>query len=366
MIIRYEDMKVDRALLQEYAKEMKKALDSIRGQDDIIVLVKNFEKEFADYIERKFAVAVNSGTDGLCLCLAVLNIGAGDEVIMPNVTYPAVPLAVTYRKARPVFVDIDEDSLSMDTKKIEKAITKKTKAVIAAHMFARPCDIKKILDIAKKYKLKVIEDTCQAESSTYAGRKLGSFGDFGCFSFSYYKPLSSCGGGGGAVLFDNERYKDIYKYTQIWRDEKLHLDAGMRFAPIYLLDLIAVKVKFRYLQVIIKSRLKIKQIYEDELSKVRAIKIFKDQPNTNSVPQNFVILSDRRDALNDYLKKNNVISQEPYKPLHITKLFGALSGKCKFPVSDIYWNRALHLPLYSFMPEEECLYVAGLIKKFYS
>ncbi|TRZ51845.1 MAG: DegT/DnrJ/EryC1/StrS family aminotransferase [Dehalococcoidia bacterium] len=365
MKIRYEDMKIDRALTNAYTEEIKKAFNLISGQDDIELLLRGFEKKFSDYIGRRHALAVNSGTDAIHLCLTMLGIKSGDEVIMPNVTYPAVPIAVSYRGARPVFVDVDRESLNMDARAVEKALTKKTKVIIAAHMFAMPCDIKKISDIAKRHNIKVIEDVCQAESSTLDGKKLGSFGDFGCFSYSYYKPLSSCGGGGGAIVFDNELYKDIYKYTQIWRDEKSQLNARVRFAPMYLLDLISVEVKFKYLLPIIKSRQRAKKIYEQELCKVKGITIFKDKPNANSVPQNFVILSNKRDSLNSYMKCNSVICQQPYKPLHISNTFKEFSKGSKFPVSDMYWKKALHLPLYSFITEKEVKYVAKLVKDFY-
>lgn len=365
MVVRYEDNRIDRALIKEYQQQLEKDLKKIRGINDIELLLKEFEIAFAKYIGTKYAIAVNSGTDALCLSLLTLGIGKGDSVILPNVTYPAVPLSVIYTGAEPIFVDIKEEDLEIDENLIKKNIKKNTKAIIAVHMFARPCNIEKILEIAKEYNLYVIEDCCQAESSEYKGKKLGSFGDISCFSFSYYKPLSSCGGGGGMVCFNNERYKKLLDYTRIWKDDEVLLNAGKRFSRMYFLDLISIKVKFKYLKEIIKSRLKIKKIYEERLGKIKSIKIFKDRKDSVSVPQNFVIFSKERDSLGKYLKEKGIIWQEPYCPLHLMSIFKRFS-KGKFPNSERYYHKAIHLPLFSFMKEQEAEYIIESIIAFFN
>lgn len=365
MTIRYEDIRVDRLLIKEYQKQLEIDLKKIGGLNDIDILLKEFETLFAKYIRTKYAFAVNSGTDALQLSLLGLDIGEGDSVIIPDVTYPAVPLSVIYTKAEPIIVDIKKEDLEIDENLIEKKIKKNTRAIIAVHMFSRPCNLEKILKIAQKHNLYVIEDCCQAESSEYKGKKLGSFGDLSCFSFSYYKPLSSWGGGGGLICFNDERYKKIVDYTKIWKDDDALLKAEKRFARMYLLDLIAIKVKFKYLKEIIKSRLRIKKNYEGELGKIKNIKIFKDNKDSLSVPQNFVILSKERDKLGKYLEEKGIIWQRPYQPLHLMKIFKKFS-KDKFPNSEKYWRQALHLPLFSFMKTEEANSVIDSIKKFYS
>lgn len=362
MIIRYDDMRIDRLLIKEYQKQLELDLKRISGLNDIDMLLKEFEDIFAKYIGTKYAIAVNSGTDALQLSLLALGIGKGDNVVIPDVTYPAVPLSVIYTGAEPIIVDIKEKDLQIDENLIEKNIKKNTKAIVAVHMFARPCHIDTILEIAKKYNLYVVEDVCQAESSEYKGKKLGSFGDLSCFSFSYYKPLSSCGGGGGMICFNDEKYKRILDYTRIWKDDEVLIEANKRFARMYLLDLIAVKVKFKYLKEIIKSRLKIKKIYEDGLVKIKDIKIYKDNSYSVSVPQNFVISLEDKDNLNKYLKEKGIICQEPYVPLHMMDIFRCKSRN--FFNSENYYFHSLHLPLTSFMDAKDVEYIIETIKNF--
>lgn len=360
---RYDDMRIDRLLIKEYQKQLENDLKTIRGLNDIDLLLKGFESTFAKYIGSRHSFAVNSGTDALQLSLSVLGIKKGDTVMIPDITYPAVPLSIIYAGAEPIIVDVRKDDLQIDEKQLGKRIKKNTKAIIAVHMFARPCGIEAILDFARKKGLRVIEDCCQAESSEFKGRKLGSFGDISCFSFSYYKPLSSCGGGGGMVCFNDESLKKIADYTRIWDDHDVLLDAGRRFSRMNLLDLMAVRVKFKFLKDIIKSRLRIKEIYEKGLGDIRGIRIFKDAKDCLSVPQNFVVFSDKRDALGGYLQQKQVFWQRPYKLLHEMKIFSGFS-QGPYPCSEEYAKSALQLPLYSFMKEDEALAVIDAIVSF--
>lgn len=362
MIIRYDDMKIDRLLIKEYQKQLEIDLNKIKGLNDINKLLNDFEIVFSKYIGTKYAISVNSGTDALQLSLLALGIGKGHSVIIPNVTYPAVPLSIIYTGAEPIFVDINEENLQINENLIVKNIKKNTKAIIAVHMFARPCKIDKIIEIAKKYNLYVIEDCCQAESSEYKCKKLGSFGDLSCFSFSYYKPLSSCGGGGGAICFNDEKYKNILDYIRI-EDKDALVKAGKRFARMYLLDLISIKAKFKYLREIIKTRQRIKNIYEKKLGEIKEIRIFKDDNNSFSVQQNFVLFYNEREKLIKYLNENNIICQKPYIPLHRMNIFKSFSCN-EFTISDEYFKKSILLPLFSFMKEKEAILISDLIRKF--
>ena len=175
IITRYDDMRIDRLLIKEYQKQLKNDLKTISGLNDIDLLLKGFESTFAEYIGSRYSFAVNSGTDALQLSLSVLGIKKGDTVIIPDITYPAVPLSIIYAGAEPIIVDVRKDDLQIDEKQLGKRIKKNTKAIIAVHMFARPCGIEAILDFARRKGLRVIEDCCQAESSEFKGRKLGFF-----------------------------------------------------------------------------------------------------------------------------------------------------------------------------------------------
>lgn len=364
MNIRYDDMRIDRLLTKEYQKQLDIDLKRIKGQNDIELLLGEFEKIFAKYIGVKWAVALNSGSDAIQLALYALNLKKGSKVIIPNLTYPAVALSAIYAQAKPVFVDVKAEDLEIDEDKIEGCVDKETKAVIAVHMFARACQIEKIQKIAQKNNLFVIEDCCQAESSEYKNKKLGSFAEFSCFSFSYYKPLSSCGGGGGMLCFNQDKYKAIAEYTKVWQDNADLLKIGRRFPKMYLLDLVSLEVKFKYLKEIIKSRLKIKKIYEDELSNLEGVKIFKDADNSLSVPQNFPILCKKREALGKHLYNKGIAWQRPYMPLHMMQMFKDYAHG-DFSVSQKYWEEAIQLPLFSFMDENDCFYVCETVKEFF-
>ena len=291
--IRYESVLVEQALSREYGLVMQEALKEMDGLNDIKPLVRDFEKKFAQYIGVQHAVAVNSGSDALKMALLAVGVSAGDEVIVPDLTYQAVALAVFYCGAKPVPVDARIDDLQIDASLIQAAITKKTKAIIAAHMFGRPCDIDTIARICRENGIVFIEDVCQAESSRCKGSLLGSFGDLAVFSFSYYKPLSSCGGGGGMVVCADDQtelirdrpYSCIRRWMEDWRDDEDLLKIGQRFAPMSFMDLIALRVKFSHLQEIIKSRHKSKALYEEGLGDIKELTIFKDRPQTDSVAQ---------------------------------------------------------------------------------
>ncbi len=173
------------------------------SEDDAHFLhkVATFEKEFAKYIGAKHCVALSSGTGALLTCLAALGIGPGDEVIVPGYTFIASISSIIYAKAIPVFAEIDE-SLTVDPDDIEKKITEKTKAVMPVHMLGNPCNMDKIMKIAQKHNLYVIEDTCQAAGAAYKGRKLGTIGDIGAFSLNCFKTISA--GDGGIVVTDDD------------------------------------------------------------------------------------------------------------------------------------------------------------------
>jgi len=175
--------------------------------------VATFEKEFAEYIGVNYCVAVNSGTSALLICLEALGIGPGDEVIVPGYTFIASISSIIYARAIPVFAEIDK-SFTIDPNDIEGKITEKTKAIMPVHMLGNPCNMDRIMKIAKKYKLYVIEDSCQAAGASYKGKKVGSIGDIGAFSLNFFKIISA--GDGGMVVTNN---RELYKRTFGFHDQ---------------------------------------------------------------------------------------------------------------------------------------------------
>ena len=192
---------------RQYAKigdKLEKAVIEVMQSGQYILGKNNKELEasFAEYCTTKHAVALNSGTDALHIALRALDIGEGDEVITTAFTFVATTEAIGIVGAKPVFADIDKDTFNIDPDKIEELITPKTKAIIPVHLYGQPCEMDKIMDIAKRHNLKVIEDACQAVGAEYKGQKVGSFGDFGCFSFYPTKNLGTMGDGGMLVTND--------------------------------------------------------------------------------------------------------------------------------------------------------------------
>jgi dTDP-4-amino-4,6-dideoxygalactose transaminase len=363
-MIRYESVFVEQVLAKEYAVLMQALLKNIQGLNDIKPLIRDFEQEFAQYIGVRHALAINSGSDGLRLVLRAAGVRPGDEVIIPDLTYQAVALAVVYSGARPVIADACSDDLNISAADVERLVTPRTRAIIAAHMFGRACNLDALQDICRRRGIVLIEDVCQAESSTYRGKMLGSFGELAVFSFSYYKPLSSCGGGGGMVAFNREEFGSIADWQNDWQDKPELLTNGQRFAPLSFMDLVVLKVKFSHLKKIVDSRKKIKGIYERTLKDVPGLELYIDPPATDSVPQNFVIACECRDELMRYLFAKDIMVQKPYIPLHLMSAYRTFSGS-DYPVSDRYYQRALHLPLYSFMSEEKALRVVAVCRAFF-
>ena len=361
--VRYECALVERALACEYASELERCVKGLDGLNDIKPLIRDFEDRFAAYIGVKHAVAVNSGSDALKMMLLANGVKKGDEVIVPDLTYQAVPLAVSYCGAKPVPVDARAQDLTMDPVEVERMITRRTKAVVAAHMFGRPCDLDRLVRLCRDRGIVLLEDVCQAESSRWKGRMLGSYGDLGAFSFSYYKPLSSCGGGGGMVVVTDKKYERIRGWMEDWKDDGELLRLGQRFAPLPLMDLVALRVKFAHLKKIIDSRKQVSDFYAGALGSMEGVRIFKDREKAGIVPQNFLVYFSVRDELFAFLSLHGILAQRPYTPLHA---MGAYQKSCrrKYPVSEEYFACGLHLPLYSFMGLDKAREVVAVCKAF--
>jgi len=189
--------------------------------------VVTFEKEFAQYTGAKYCVAVSSGTGALMCCLAALGIGPGDEVIVPGYTFIASISSIILSKAIPVLAEIDE-SLTIDPEDIKKKITKKTKAIMPVHMLGNPCDMDKIMDIAREHNLYVIEDCCQAAGALYKGKKVGTIGNIGAFSLNIFKTITA-GDGGMAITDDYDLYERAFGFhDQGHKPNRMGVEVGNR------------------------------------------------------------------------------------------------------------------------------------------
>src|SRR5262245_5148554 len=206
-----------------------------------------FESEFAKHVNAEHAVALNSGTSALHLALLAAGVGPGDEVITVPFTFVATVAAICYTGARPVFVDIDPVSLTLDASQLEAAITPKTKAILPVHIYGQPADMDPILAIARRHNLTVIEDACQAHAAEYRGRRVGSIGDLACFSFYPGKHLGACGEG-GIVTTSNAKYAETIRMLRDWGQAKkyYHTLRGFNYRMEGLQGAI-LRVKLRHL-----------------------------------------------------------------------------------------------------------------------
>lgn len=321
----------------------------------------NLEENIKNYYSTKEAIAVASGTDALHLSLKALGIGDGDEVITTPFTFFATAEAILYVGARPVFVDIEPDTYNINTSLIEKKITEKTKAILPVHIFGHPSDMNAIMNIAKKYNLKIIEDCAQSFGASMNGKKTGSFGDAGCFSFYPSKNLGAYGDGGMIILNDSEAADYIKKLRNHgsaggYRHE--YIGYNSRLDEIQAAILL---VKFKRIDEYNKKRRENASLYSSLLSDVVACPV--EKSGCYHVYHQYTIRSPKRDAIQQKLKEHDIPSVVYYPiPLHLQealKFMGHKEGD--FPVAEQIAKEVLSLPIYPELNDEDIELTAKII-----
>ena len=348
---------------KEYNEAAIKVLDSgwyILGKE-----VELFEKEYADYIGSKFCVGCASGLDALQIAFRVIGIGKGDEVIVCSNSYIACVMGITMNEGTPVFVEPDEYD-NLDADKIEEKITDKTKAILAVHLYGQPCDMDKIMDIAKRHDLKVIEDCAQAHGTMWKNKKVGSIGDIGCWSFYPTKNLGGFGDG-GALTTNNEEYASEFRVIRNYGSKKIHYENDIIGMNSRLDELQAglLRVKLTHLDELNDERRKIAERYDKEI-KNPLIKPLETRPDSYNVYHQYVIHTSKRDELMNYLKENEIgtIIHYPIPP-HLQKAYEYLGyKKGDLPIAEKYADEVLSLPMYNGMSEEEQSYVIEKLNSF--
>ena len=365
-------MKIKHNYLSEQFQNSKKIFrlieDTVKFNDFTLGrYVDLFEKEFCKYQKVKYSIGVGSGTDAIFLSLKALGIKEGDEVITPTYSFYATAGAIATAGAKPVFVDIKDD-LNIDEEKIEKKITKKTKAIVPVHWSGRICNMKKILTIAKKYKLHVVEDACHAIMAHDDKKKYaGNFGITGCFSMHPLKNLNVWGDG-GIVTTNN---KKIYDKIRLMRNHGL---ISRNDCKIYgynsRLDTIQAAVgleMIKKINLITKSRIKNAKYLNDQLKDIKEITLIKEKTGYKSVYHLYQFFCKNRDSLDVYLRKNKIDSKVHYpKPLHLhhaAKKFNYKNGQ--FEIAEKLANRVISIPVHEFIKKKELDYMISKIKKFY-
>jgi len=363
---------------RDLRKDILKAVDRVFKSGKLFFgneLIK-FEKNFLKQNKCKFGIGVGSGTDALYVALKALNIGYNDEVI--TVANTAIPTVAAIRNtgATVIFVDIGEDYL-IDVKKIEKSITKKTKAIIPVHLYGQSCDMEKIIKISKKYKLKIIEDCAQAQGATFKKKNVGTFGHFGCFSFYPTKILGAYGDGGFITtnnknLFQKARRIRFYGIEELnknkWWNKKYYAFENGTNSRLTEVQAAILNVKLKKVNRWIKRRRKIASIYNKKLSKFN-ITIPKENGSRHHVYHLYVVAHKKRELILKKMKQNGIVLGIHYEyPLHKMKAY-----KNSFYLkhdnlinTEKFSKKIFSLPIYPTLENSKINKIISIFNKFFN
>ena len=352
--------------------EVMEAITEVLSKGDLILRdqLRQFEENIASFVGGvKYAVGVNSGTDALFLSLKAAGVGPGDEVITAAHTFVATVSVIVQCGAKPILVDIGED-MNMDVDQVEQAITPKTKAIIPVHLNGRMCDMEKLMEITNEHDLLVIEDAAQALGASFDGKKAGTFGLTGCFSFYPAKMLGAVGDGGIAVTDDEE----IAEKIRLLRDHGYQRSTGEMLCYGYNsrldnLQAAILDVKLKHLPAWIERRRELASLYHQGLSDLRELKLqLPPPPRSNDrffdVYQNYVIRTKERDRLVAHLRESGVeILISWPKPMHHHEALGL--KHFHLPKTEQFSNEVLSLPIYPELRNDDVEFVVDAIGNFY-
>lgn len=395
MKVPFLDLKLQyQKLKTEIEPEVLKVLEScsyIGGK-----YVQDFEAELAEYLGVQHAIGCSSGTDALVLALRACDVGPGDEVITTPFTFFATAEAIASVGAIPVFVDVRQNDYTIDSEKIESAITERTKAVLPVHIFGAPCDMDRIMEIAKKHGLKVIEDDAQAIGSEYKGKKVGTLGDVGCFSFYPTKNLGCCGDGGmlttncddTAVILkafrehgagqngaaaskllygSEEKLVTTEKTTELYNPYKYFNYLIGYNSRLDAVQARILSIKLKYLDVYNAKRSHIAEMYLEGLTRQIRRPVYSEENKT--CWHQFAVRSEYKQELCSYLSEQGIGNGTFYPvPLHRQKAFN--NNNCKnpganLPVAEEISSQSVCLPIYPELTDEQVQYVIDTVNKFY-
>lgn len=321
-----------------YQKEFEdKAIEVLRSGWYVLGNeAKSFEEEFAAYTNSKYCVGLASGLDALWMAFRILGIGTGDEVIVQGNTYIASVMGITMNGATPVFVEPDE-YYNIDASKIEEKITDKTKAVLVVHLYGQASEMDKITAIAKKHNLKIVEDCAQSHGADFDGKRTGTFGDIGCFSFYPSKNLGAFGDA-GAIVTDDEKIAEDFRIYRNYGSEKRYYNkvvgANSRLDEI---QAGLLRVRLSHMQELTEEKIAIADRYSRELHNSK-IELPKVRDKATAIWHQYVIRTDRRDELIEYLNEREIgtIIHYPIPP-HLSEAYGYLGyGEGAFPITENY------------------------------
>jgi len=348
-MIEYENLKkVNEKLFDKYKENFKEFLESgwyILGEQ-----VKRFEEKLANFCQTKYAVGVASGLDALILAIDAFDFPKESEIIVPSNTYVATILAIVRNGFKPVLVEPDIQTYNIDSMKIEEKITTKTKAILVVHLYGKACEMDTIINISKKYNLKLIEDCAQAHGAMYKGQKVGSFG-VGCFSFYPTKNLGALGDGGAITCNDKEYMRKIKSLRNYGSSKKYHNDYIGYNSRLDEIQAVFLSIKLNILDEITEHKRMLAKIYMESLDD-RYIKPIVDS-SYYDVYHIFNIRHKKRDALKKYLEDNGIKTEihYPVAPHHQKALQESIKGS--YPISEEIHQTTLSLPISYFHTKED-------------
>lgn len=328
--------------------------------------VAQFEQDFAKFCGAGHALGFNSGTSALHIAMLLLNVGPGDEVITTPYTFVATSWAISYVGARPVYVDIDDATFNLDPKRLEAAITPRTKAVLPVHLYGQPFDVDPILDICRRHQLPLVEDAAQSHGAKYKGRTVGALGDISCFSFYPGKNLGACGEGGALVTNHPElarRAKSLREHGSTVR--YYHDEVGYNYRMEGIQGAV-LGIKLKHLDTWTRERRRVARRYA-ELLAGSPLQLPSEAPFAESVWHLFVVRHPRRDELKKHLEAAQIGCALHYPlPLHLQKCYAHLGHRPgDFPAAEKAARECLSLPIYPEMTDRQILRVTEVIKEFF-
>jgi len=354
----------------ELKSEIDASLRSICEKTQFILgpSVADFEAAFAEYCGTKGCVAVNSGTSALHLALLAAGIGPGDEVICPSWTFIATIEAVMYTGATPILIDSDEETYNTGPDAVRAAITEKTKAIILVHLYGHPVRMSEVMEMAQERGIAVIEDAAQAHGAMLDGKRVGSIGDIGCFSFYPSKNLGAFGEG-GAVTSNNEEWlahiRSLRSHGETERYVHGEIGFNMRMSGF---QGAVLGIKLKHLDVWNEKRRTAASMYRNALKGTPLILPADDRSNTKQVYHMFVVRAPKRDELRASLTEKGIGTGIHYlRPTHKQPLWISRFGDHRpLPVSERLADEVISLPIFPELSEEQVSYIAGSIKEFYA
>ena len=357
-MINFEDFSIIEQR-RDILKELNNVI-SLKTTFDYERYINNFETDFSRYMDSKFALAVDSGTTALQLSLLATGVKTGDEVIIPSYTYISTALAVSNMGAKPIFVDIRKNDLTVNPEKIKFAVTDKTKAIIPVHIHGNPCQMDEILDICDDRNISLIEDCSQAHGAKFNGEWVGTFG-IGCFSLHSSKNLGGVGDGGIIISNDESIINNIKKYIVPDNNGTHILNSQRTPCSINPMNAAILKLQLKNLKYYNERKNDIAKIYSDG-----GVNIVTPSKNCYGVYRDIVTMSEDREKLQQYLSKNGIETKIKYKiPLHLTKTYSYLGcKKSDFPVTEEITKETLCLPAHHKLQNDEVREVTDKINSY--